>query len=1440
MVVKIGTDKRGDFMARKLNGSAYIDWGNSSSNNNSSDGGSYSGKGSSYIDWGTDNKINNAPTNTGNVKTSEGFHPLDKVGAFLNSLDNTFNESLGGVGSQSEYADKIKQLKEAQKALSDYQNGGRTLADKEAKTLQQDIQDYEKNLPAKQAKQAAIDKKLPGIAKGVADFGGNTLGFLGKMTLANQTMGVGGLPSMASKAPGALSTSGVISENAAGQALRNALASKGASRIAEQSALGAGFEGASASMEGDNNIAKRMAQGAVEFPAFGEAGQAVKGLVKGVAPSQLGKYLETGIANNINPSATREYLGRLASGGVQGAGFTEADSLMNKGKLAPANELLPNVAGMGLMHAVGGGKYDGEDFVLGKFGPTSDRPPVEPKLTTEPPLKSSVSPQNIPQGINTLDKIIKDNAGKTVAENIGENATVKTPAIKDTVLAENAGLNATIGNATPKVETIKEPWQMTKEEYSKSTDPHREMVQKALSEGKQVPKEVLKEYPDLTKNIAKAEAIKPTETVKPIAERKTETPLNTKQPLNLEPRPSEKTKYKNTAIQSTVVPGLKEFIDQDVVPTGKDFAEGLKETLDKAVNVLSPRSGVPDRILSPIMEMKGKRVQSLYELDQKVHEGINKTGEGIKKYFESIPEKERIDFLDKLKTGQKQSTPEHQAVADFYRKMDEETYNELKKFRPSAAYKENHFRMFWDMPDKKVQSTIGSILKRKPLQGSKGMFKQATLADVSEGIKMGLKPVSTNPQTLFEMAQADAQKFISAHRMFDALKKQGDVKFVKFGKRAPENFVKLNDSIAKVYFPPQPADINASIVDENLALRKYNINKIPDKKLKLALQDIKNDIESKTAKANNQGLINAGEYYVEPNAGRILNNYLSRDLIRESALGKGIFWVKNVTTAIELSLSPFHATFETVEAIGSHMGVGYSKIFNERKFLEGLKDIATSPSAPFKLSRTGGDLIRYINNKDEFIKTTRGQNLIKQYPEINKLIDELFASGAKLKMSEDYRLNTAKTFKENINSGNYIGAAIRSVSEFNNTLMKPLFDTYIPRLKLGLWLKEYGQQLDQNTKDIFAGKTSRAEIGRKTWDRVENRFGEMDFDNLFWNRTFKSAMQLTFRSVTWKLGNIRLFGGAAKGQAAEFAEPLKLIASKATGKNFGGKMPRLDPNMAGVLGMLTVTATLGTIIHKAMTGEWPQNLKDVAFPKTGDKDKNGNDIRISIPTYLKDVMSLQKSPSQYLKSSMSGLMSKTIDAMQNSDYFGNFIYDPQDPEYKKLLSSLAYIAPKPFSITNIMKLQKDNVKTETKVLGGLGFTQASKSITQSEFQKELSNAYNKQRPHIQLTPAQQEVSKKKKDLRDKIKNNTVTDQDIQYAIDKGLIKEKGVNSFIKNAELNSLQTMWKYLSQDERDRLYPMASPEEKKMLDEVDDQRKASKSSGSGRSSGRRSRRKR
>jgi hypothetical protein len=46
-------------------------------------------------------------------------------------------------------------------------------------------------------------------------------------------------------------------------------------------------------------------------------------------------------------------------------------------------------------------------------------------------------------------------------------------------------------------------------------------------------------------------------------------------------------------------------------------------------------------------------------------------------------------------------------------------------------------------------------------------------------------------------------------------------------------------------------------------------------------------------------------------------------------------------------------------------------------------------------------------------------------------------------------------------------------------------------------------------------------------DSVDNRMGQLVYDNLFWDRTLKDLMMISVQSVGWNLGTLRELGGAA-------------------------------------------------------------------------------------------------------------------------------------------------------------------------------------------------------------------------------------------------------------------------------------------------------------------------
>lgn len=759
-----------------------------------------------------------------------------------------------------------------------------------------------------------------------------------------------------------------------------------------------------------------------------------------------------------------------------------------------------------------------------------------------------------------------------------------------------------------------------------------------------------------------------------------------------------------------ITASFKKFFDEDIKPFTSGAVGGFSDTMRRITSVLSPRTGVKREVLDIAMGMKGQRDKAEFI--------IEKTTQHIEDTFSKMKREGQVDFIDRIKTGRPQPTPELQAVADFMRKTEDTLYAEASKYKPDASWIDNHYRVLWKTIPGTAEGKGGfSGLFRKPLQGSKGMFKQHTLNDMSEGLDKGGVPYSYNPMTMWKMGYADLQKFVTAQKMMESFKKQGLAIFGREFSKAPEGMKKVDDPMFRVFFK------EGKHFKEKIDKETGEISYVPATDM----------------------IAKAGEWYIDEGAARILNNFISRDMVREVAAGRGLLWLKNSTTAVELSLSAFHATFETLETVGSSIGLGLNKIWNrgvvrgdKAAIASGLHDILTAPVSPFTTAKLGGMAIKYISQED-FKNTPEGKSFLKQYPDAEQLIDDLFTGGGKLAMHQDYKINSIRTFKDNIANDNYIGAALRALPAANEMLMEPLFEQYIPRLKIGMFLKEHSSRILQYEKELASGEMTRAEVARKTWDFVEDRLGEMNFDNLFWNRTFKSAMQIMFRSVTWKLGNLRATGGAFKGQSTEF---LNAIKEK--------RMPELHSNMAWLLGMTAVTAALSSTIMYLSTGKAPSEVKDFVYPQI---DENDSDIRISTPTYWKDLISLYHSPTGYAKSSLSSWVGRTADIWQNRDFYGTEVRHEDDPLWKQAFDVSKHMVPLPFSVQSYAKMKDEDQSPSRKALGFMGMTKAPGYISMTDFEKFAHEKAADHMPQGTRTSEQAEHLKFKKQLTAKLKAN---------------------------------------------------------------------------------------
>lgn len=816
----------------------------------------------------------------------------------------------------------------------------------------------------------------------------------------------------------------------------------------------------------------------------------------------------------------------------------------------------------------------------------------------------------------------------------------------------------------------------------------------------------------------------------------------------LEPDQNEAVTYK----AGLSVPYVNELFEHDVNPRINKLGTTLKEALRSIINTISPKTGVSEKAIKHLMGALGERNAASAEVDKALS--------GLQKVFGKMKDVDRIAFIDKMKRGEDQITPQLQDVAETIKTLDKELYNEIIKYKPSLSWKENHYRVLWKVVPGSVKPKLWSSLTRRPLQGSKGFFKQATLADMSEGIARGGEPYSTNPIHMFKLAYADGMKYITAQRMFEALKGDKMIQFVKTGQKAPDFFVPIDDNISKVYFK------------------------------------------------SDAGMVKTGEYYIEEGAGRLLNNHLSRDLIREHAVGKGLMEIKNLYTQVELSLSGFHAIAEGLETVSSDLGLGIRKLVNLglrgdfKSAGEGILDILKAPFSPKTTFTAGRNAIKFATVKD-FETSGFGKAWLKKVPEARQYLTDFFNGGGLLKQNEDLRSNTFQALKDQVGKDNYIGAALRALPAMNEAILNPLFNHYIPALKVGMFFKEFPTLLKENEERIAKGQVTREQLARKSIDFIDDRLGELNFDNLFWNRTFKTTMQFMMRSVTWKLGNLRAMLGAPVEQAREFIDAAREKRS-----------PILMPKMAWLFGLSAMQVALSTVIMKIASNKIPTSFKDIVAPQINPTDDKE---RVIMPTYYKDMLHLWHSRLGYITTSMSGPFSKLIDIWQNKDFYHYEIHDEHDSWLERRKDDLEYFIPKPFSISSSLQMIGKGEPPAKVAMSFFGLNKAPGYLINSDIENEIFDLYNIRNTNIK-PQSQKEANDIKKQIRELYKEDKKQEAQkmASDAVKQGILRPTQIKYLFSHIGKESSPSIYffKMLPYEDKKYLIDKMTKEERKIYD--------------------------
>lgn len=795
--------------------------------------------------------------------------------------------------------------------------------------------------------------------------------------------------------------------------------------------------------------------------------------------------------------------------------------------------------------------------------------------------------------------------------------------------------------------------------------------------------------------------------------------------------------------------------------------------------------------LTPAKEQKAMMRETRGEKDRQVAIQAERLKQ-VQRAWRLRSRDESIDFFNSVESGTVQSLPERdRKLAQTFKDAFDQMKDELHGLKPELLrnYIKNYFPHIWERPSRAVNVIRQIMSGKRPFAGSGAFLKKRTIPTIQDGLNLGFKPVSWNPVDLFMLKYNEMAQFLMAHKTLEMMKDAGTAEYVKAGEAHPQGWTQLDDRISTVWR-------RATVLDD----KKLDDNTFdltwPGAAKKTAQPAVfREDVPSYS------GMVIAGHYYAPPDAARVFNNFVSKGMAGRSAIFDAANWLNSNLNALQLGISAFHATTTTVNAATSDIALGIQEATQGK--LSALKDLGQGLTVvPSLIStlRNGSHLMReYLNpgSYEKFAKeaeavATAGGRIKQNTVEVSALD----------KVVNDFRNGAIADGLSHIP-----GAIIHATTW-------PVMNYYVPRMKMGAFYDMAHNILDTATKEGWSQDQTRDRM-QKAWDSIDNRFGQMVYDNLFWNKALRDSLMLATRSVGWNYGTIRELGGA----------PVDFVREGA--KAAGGEKPEVTDRMAFAFALAAFTALMGAALTRMWTGKAPDTWKDYYYPKTEDG------TRVSIPGYMKDVFSYGHHPVNTVANKMGPLAEMTSEAIQNRDFYGTEIRHKDDGAIKQFYEVAHWFAQsaEPFSFSGSKKLlEKEGEDTSSTLStikaglrhpgdvlrGQLGFQPAPAYIQNSPALNKARDYEAENLPPGTRTQAQTDRRQAMNAIEAMFRNRDVNEDTIKRYVEEGKITQQDVNRARMMSKTDPLVFAVRGLSLDQALNVYKEASPKEKEVLRRV------------------------
>jgi hypothetical protein len=749
------------------------------------------------------------------------------------------------------------------------------------------------------------------------------------------------------------------------------------------------------------------------------------------------------------------------------------------------------------------------------------------------------------------------------------------------------------------------------------------------------------------------------------------------------------------------------------------------------------------------------------------HASIIARAEAHHQFWRGATDTERIDYIDRLERRAKM--PEKWKLEAYrHRVLLDEADRLEHEFGSKAGYTEDYFPHMWLDPDK----ARGFVNTKVAQLGPNWFQKERAFDIVREGLDAGLRLKWTNPEDLVTYRLLSGADMRERMRLLQGLEEQGLAKPVKVTTLAADTAV-------------EPTMLNRMGIDTRAAdeLMRNGWSQInaPNREAWLLSPDVqplwKNAVEAKGLWAN------------------------------EGAIGgvfRGWMGLKAAWVPVKLGLSLFHPLHVVGINIAQGMGRGMVQLIKTGDLGAAAESITQGFNMFPSEGRAAMEAWRVPANE--------------RTPAQAAQVDLMTRGGFVPQMTEEMRINAKRGLEEAWDKSQYFGIAYQGLRRFIEKVQAPIFEKWIPSLKTAAYMND-AQALLARRPELLDDPIQQGVALRTIAKSVDNRFGQMFYGNLFWDRYVKDAGIGTFLSLGWQTGGIREFGGAFMGPAFRTIDRALHGAPSETRATITDAQNKLSFALAYVGTMMLVNGMMSW----GLSGQPPEGL-DWFLARVGGTNPDGSPRRITNMSYLREVPMLLKHIQEQGGNVVTGagemlynkMMIEPIREMWNNrDYYGSDIWDVNGPIYMKAVQALKHVFGDnflPITFTGAQRALLTGGQWYEALLAGMGFGPAPSYAARDATQNRIAYLYDRHVAPFARPEDSGEKSRARIDIRSQLlqAQKSGDQEGLQKAANKWM-ENGGSRLSLSNVLLHipSDVTMFRALPQADQEAIMKGATPEQ-------------------------------